>query len=99
MIVTGFVLWFPVFVTKFLPGIFIPLSKTVHTSEAMLIFILVITWHIYDSVLSPDVFPFNGSIFTGYAKKKQMKMRELSATGEDIRAGEPGLLVDRNRPL
>jgi formate dehydrogenase subunit gamma len=72
MIVTGLVLWFPVTATHYLPGSFIPVSKMIHTSEAMLIFVLVVTWHIYDSVLSPDVFPFDKSIFTGYITRKQM---------------------------
>jgi formate dehydrogenase gamma subunit len=73
MIISGFILWFPVIATQYLPGMVIPVSKMVHTSEAMLIFILVVTWHIYDSVLSPDVFPLNKSIFTGNIHRKQMK--------------------------
>ena len=73
MIISGFILWFPVTATQYLPGMFIPVSKMVHTSEAMLIFLLVVTWHIYDSVLSPDVFPLNKSIFTGNIHRKQMK--------------------------
>lgn len=36
-------------------------------------FLLIATWHIYDSILSPDVFPLNKSIFTGYMSKKQMQ--------------------------
>ncbi|MGO9612379.1 MAG: cytochrome b/b6 domain-containing protein [Dissulfurispiraceae bacterium] len=55
MIITGFVLWFPVAITKYLPGQYIPASKVIHSNEAMLIFILVIIWHIYDSIFSPDV--------------------------------------------
>lgn len=73
MVVTGLVLWFPVAVTSYLPGQVVPASKVIHTSEAMLIFLLVVTWHIYDSLLSPDVFPLNRSIFTGYLDRKRMK--------------------------
>jgi cytochrome b subunit of formate dehydrogenase len=95
MSLTGFVLWFPVTVTKVLPGMFIPLSKSVHTSEAMLIFLLVVTWHIYDSVLSPDVFPINKSIFTGYITEEQMKRRnppempQGTETGNSVLPGPP----------
>jgi cytochrome b subunit of formate dehydrogenase len=95
MIITGFVLWFPVTVTKFLPGMFIPLSKSVHTSEAMLIFLLIVTWHIYDSILNPDVFPVNKSIFTGYLTKKQMEQLHPleiphgAETGNDVLPGPP----------
>ncbi len=99
MIITGFVLWFPVLATVYLPGILIPLSKTIHTSEAMLIFLLVVTWHIYDSALSPEVFPLNTSIFTGRAKDRQKKPDSLNnAMGDaQIISGVPQ--VDRKRPL
>lgn len=70
MIVTGFFLRFPVAATRYFPGQFIPASKVVHSNEGMLIFLLVAIWHIYDSVLSPNVFPLNKSIFTGYDKRK-----------------------------
>lgn len=73
MIITGSILWFPVVATKYLPGQFIPASKAVHTNEAMLIFILIAIWHIYDSMFSPDVFPLDRSIFTGYIQKRRME--------------------------
>ncbi len=75
MIVTGFILWFPVAATKYFPGQFIPASKVVHTNEAMLIFLLVAIWHIYDSMFSPDVFPLDKSIFIGYSEKKRFERR------------------------
>lgn len=73
MIITGFLLWFPVAATKYLPGQFIPASKVIHTNEAMLLFLLIAIWHIYDSIFSPDVFPIDKSIFTGYIKKERMQ--------------------------
>lgn len=69
-VITGFLLWFPVAATKYLPGQFIPAAKAVHTNEAMLIFLLSAIWHVYDSMFSPEVFPLNKSIFTGYEKRK-----------------------------
>jgi len=99
MIMTGLILWFPVISTKFLPGIFVPLSKTVHTSDAMLIFLLIITWHIYDSVLSPEVFPFNASIFTGYAKKRQLDARAAHAESREMGIDSHESLVDRKHTL
>ncbi len=82
MIVSGLVLWFPVTATQFLPGVFIPVSKIIHTSEAMLIFMLVVTWHIYDSVLSPDVFPLDKSIFTGNIGEGQTERQHLLEMAE-----------------
>ena len=78
---TGFILWFPVAATKYLPGQFIPAAKAVHTNEAMLIFLLMAIWHIYDSMFSPEVFPLNKSIFTGYVEKK--KMERETHSGEE----------------
>ena len=70
-IMSGFILWFPVAMTKYLPGQIVPAAKAVHTNEAMMIFMLMAIWHIYDSMFSPDIFPLNKSIFTGYVENKQ----------------------------
>ncbi len=72
-IITGFILWFPVAATKYFPGQIIPASKAVHTNEAMLIFLLIAVWHIYDSMFSPEVFPLDKSIFTGYGEKRGLE--------------------------
>ena len=96
MIISGLVLWFPVNATQYLPGIFIPVSKMVHTSEAMLIFMLVVTWHIYDSILSPDVFPLNKGIFTGNISIKQAKRQHPLEFQERMEAGS-GAPIDTDR--
>ena len=70
-IMSGFILWFPVAMTKYLPGQIVPAAKAVHTNEAMMIFLLMAIWHIYDSMFNPDIFPLNKSIFTGYVEKKR----------------------------
>jgi len=74
MAVTGLILWFPILVTQYLPGQFIPAAKVMHTNEAMLIFLLIAIWHIYDSMFSPEVFPIDTSIFTGYIERKRMEV-------------------------
>jgi formate dehydrogenase gamma subunit len=72
MLATGFTLWFPANVASVLPGAFIPAAKALHTNEALLIFLLIALWHVYDSIFSPDVFPLDKSIFTGYISRKRM---------------------------
>jgi len=71
--VTGFMLYFPVLTTRLLPGEFIPAARTAHSSEGLLAFLVVITWHIYNAHLSPDVFPFDAGIFTGKVTRERME--------------------------
>ena len=72
MAVTGFVLWFPTDITRFLPGEIIPAAKALHTNEAVLIFLLVALWHVYNAMFSPEVFPLDTSIFTGRISVERM---------------------------
>lgn len=73
MIVTGFILYVPTAVTRILPGEVIPASKVAHSNEGLLAFLVVIIWHIYNAHLSPDVFPFDASIFTGRISRERME--------------------------
>jgi cytochrome b subunit of formate dehydrogenase len=72
MIGTGAVLWLPTIVTRILPGEIIPAAKVLHSNEAMLIFLINAIWHIYNSIFSPEVFPLDTSIFTGYISRERM---------------------------
>jgi cytochrome b subunit of formate dehydrogenase len=72
MITTGFVLWFPVEVARFLPGEVIPAAKAAHSNEALMAFLVIITWHIYNAVFSPEVFPLDTAIFTGSISRERM---------------------------
>ncbi len=74
MAITGFLLWFPVFFTRFLPGEFIPAAHVMHTSQGIVIFIIIALWHIYNSIFSPNIFPIDSVIFTGYISKERMMM-------------------------
>ena len=73
MIVTGFVLYFPTFWTRFLSGEVIPAANVAHSSEGLLAFLVVIIWHVYNAHLNPDVFPFDTSIFTGRISAERMQ--------------------------
>jgi formate dehydrogenase subunit gamma len=72
MMLTGVILWFPVTMTAFLPGEIIPAAKVLHTNEAFVVFLIIAIWHIYNAIFSPDVFPMDTSIFTGYLSKERM---------------------------
>ena len=73
MVATGMVLYFPLVVTRLLPGVAIPIAKVAHSNEGLMAFLVVITWHIYNAHLNPDVFPFDKTIFTGKISLDRMK--------------------------
>ena len=73
MISTGFILYFPMLVTRFLPGELIPMAKVAHSNEGLMAFLVVITWHIYNAHLAPGIFPFDASIFTGKISLERLK--------------------------
>ncbi|MBZ0158139.1 MAG: cytochrome b/b6 domain-containing protein [Alphaproteobacteria bacterium] len=72
MIATGLALWFPAVVSRYVPGALIPVSKALHTNEALLAFLVIIIWHIYNAVFSPEVFPIDTAMFTGKISKQRM---------------------------
>jgi formate dehydrogenase gamma subunit len=69
---TGLVLLFPIVTARFLPGEVIPAAYLAHSQEGLMAFLVVIVWHIYNAHLSPDVFPFDTSIFTGEISVERM---------------------------
>jgi formate dehydrogenase subunit gamma len=72
MAVTGLLMWFPVIATRLFPGIVVPSAKAMHSGEALLAISAVILWHMYNAHLSPRVFPFNRTIFTGRQSAHEM---------------------------
>ena len=73
MIGTGLLLMFPVFFTNFLPGVLIPVAKTMHGYESLLAFLVIVIWHMYGAHFSPEVFPGDVAIFTGKISRDRME--------------------------
>ncbi len=75
MAVTGLMLWAPTTVLRwfsFLPGQVIPAAKVAHSNEAMMAFLIIVTWHIYNSIFSPEVFPLDTVVVHGRISAKRM---------------------------
>jgi cytochrome b subunit of formate dehydrogenase len=70
---SGFILMYPVLVTKFLPGWAVPAALVAHSDEAMLALIWIFMVHIFFSHFPPGIFPINKSIFTGWVSKEQYR--------------------------
>ena len=69
---TGLMLMFPVVATRYLPGVLIPAAKVAHGYEAILAFLAIITWHLYNAHLASGVFPLDTNIFTGKVSGERM---------------------------
>lgn len=73
MVVSGFILYFPILFSTLLPAELIPAAKVMHSNEALLAFLIILVWHMYGAHLNPDVFPMDTSIFTGKISKERLK--------------------------
>ncbi|MCG2786029.1 MAG: cytochrome b/b6 domain-containing protein [Anaerolineae bacterium] len=69
MVISGFIIWFPEFFTKFLPGGVIPAAKLAHSTEAVVAAIFILIWHIYHVHFER----LNLSIFTGRLTEREMR--------------------------
>ena len=65
LVVTGIILWFPVFfVYSIAPADYLPAIRVIHTMDAILAGMAVML-HMYNVHLSPEFFPANWTMFTG----------------------------------
>ena len=72
MIVSGFLLMYPAWVTQVLPGQLVPVAKAAHGYEGLMAFLVIITWHLYGAHFGPGKFPADTSIFTGTISGKKL---------------------------
>jgi formate dehydrogenase subunit gamma len=79
---TGFILFFPIAVSRLLPAELIPVAKITHSYEALLALLIVVVWHIAGALLTPESFPMDTSIFSGKISKEKLR-REHSLEYEE----------------
>jgi cytochrome b subunit of formate dehydrogenase len=83
MVATGFILYFPIVISRILPAELIPAAKVMHSYEALFAFLIVLIWHMAGAHLSPEAFPIDTSIFTGKIRKDKLR-HEHPLEYEDI---------------
>ena len=69
LVISGFILWFPIQVTYILPGGVIPAAFLAHSNEAIVAAIFIVIWHFFHVHLER----LNLSIFTGRLSEEEMK--------------------------
>jgi cytochrome b subunit of formate dehydrogenase len=73
MIVTGLALWFEVpFLNRF-PTWGLHLATMIHWFEAVLATLFILVWHLYWTMLNPDVFPMSRAMTSGRLSRGEME--------------------------
>jgi cytochrome b subunit of formate dehydrogenase len=73
MVGSGFIFWFPVQFSKFLPTFVLTSAQIVHGEEATLAAIFLFVVHFYNVHLKPSIFPMNWAWLNGHTTVEYMK--------------------------
>jgi cytochrome b subunit of formate dehydrogenase len=73
MVLSGLVLWFPIYFGNRLPETALSFAYIAHGYEATLAFLAIITWHLYNAHFSPDRFPMSPVFYTGTMTRAEME--------------------------
>jgi cytochrome b subunit of formate dehydrogenase len=69
---SGLIMWFPVFFTRFMPGWMINIALVVHSDEALLAAGFIFTFHFFNTHFRLEKFPMDTVIFSGRISKTEM---------------------------
>jgi cytochrome b subunit of formate dehydrogenase len=69
---SGVILWFPEFWSQFFELDIIRIAYIAHSDEALLAFLAITCWHLYNVHLNPRTFPMNDVWYTGKLTREQM---------------------------
>ncbi len=92
---SGLMLWFPEFFTKFMPGWLINVATIIHSDEALLAVGFIFTVHFFNTHLRPEAFPMDTVVFTGVAPLEEYKNDRPQEYAELRASGELGKRVTR----
>jgi cytochrome b subunit of formate dehydrogenase len=93
--VSGLILWFPEFFTRFLPGWIINIAMLIHSDEALLAVGFIFTIHFFNTHFRPEKFPMDTVIFSGkvpfdvFVEERPREYENLMKAGALERLIEP----------
>ncbi len=99
MALTGLMLWFQEASLALFPMWVLDIVRIVHGFEAILAFLAIIIWHMYNVHLNPDVFPMNKVWITGTITGKELKHHHPLEYEEILKERRETLEVERVRTL
>jgi len=73
MVLSGLVLWFPVFFGSRLTDLGLGMAYIAHSDEALLAFLAILMWHLYNTHFDPDHFPMSSVWLTGTLTEAEME--------------------------
>ncbi|MBI4212212.1 MAG: hypothetical protein HY540_06195 [Deltaproteobacteria bacterium] len=86
--ISGLMLWFPEFFTKWLPGSVLNLAMVVHSEEALLAAGFIFTFHFFHNHMRPENFPLDPVIFTGRIPLERFKEERTEEYEKLVREGK-----------
>lgn len=99
MAVTGLMLWFQEASLALFPFWMLGIIRIVHGFEAILAFLAIIIWHMYNVHLNPEVFPMSKVWITGKLSRKEMMEHHPLEYEEILRERREKLEIERVRTL
>ncbi|MGQ9455109.1 MAG: cytochrome c3 family protein [Armatimonadota bacterium] len=73
MVLSGLVLWFPVYLGNRLTEFGIAAAYIAHSDEALLAFLAILMWHLYNTHFDPDHFPMSSVWYSGMLTEEEME--------------------------
>lgn len=70
---TGICLWFPTWITQYIPGSWLNIATIIHSDEALLATGFIFTIHFFNTHIRPEKWPLDRVIFTGSVTLDEFK--------------------------
>ncbi len=80
---TGFILWFPVWATSFLPFWAVKVSEVIHLFEAWLATLAILVFHFFFVFAHPEVYPLSLSMWNGRMPEDEARHRHAAWKKDD----------------
>jgi len=99
MALTGFMLWFQEATLALFPIWMLDIIRIVHGFEAILAFLAIIIWHMYNVHLNPEVFPMSKVWITGKITKEELMEHHPLEYEEILKERREKFEIERVRKL